>query len=58
MVPLCAAHLEGAVQLDLPNVYHSINVPDQWYGSDAVMDQWHSVLLEQLIENAATREIQ
>lgn len=53
VVPVCSGHLEGAQQLNLPNVFHSINAPDQWYGSDAVMDSWHSVMLEQVVAKLA-----
>ena len=41
IVSLAYAHLDGAKQLTLPNVYHSINSPgDYWYGGEAVVDQW------------------
>jgi hypothetical protein len=52
VVPLCASHLDGAKQLTLEQVYHSINVPLQWYGSDSVLDSWHDELL-QAIRNAS-----
>jgi hypothetical protein len=45
VVPLCSAHLDGAKQLTLDNVYHSINKPDRWYGSDSVVDWWHDEML-------------
>lgn len=45
VVPLCSAHLDGATQLTLDNVYHSINKPDRWYGSDSVVDWWHGEML-------------
>ena len=41
IVSLAYAHLEGAKQLTLPGVFHSINSPnDYWYGGEAVVDQW------------------
>ena len=48
VVPLCAAHLDGALQLTLQGIFHSINAPDKWYGSDAVIDSWHSVMLQEI----------
>jgi hypothetical protein len=41
VVPLSSMHLKDAVQLTLPNVYHSINAPNNlWYGGDDVIDKW------------------
>ncbi len=40
VVPLGSAHLDGAKQVNLKNVFHSINAPDQWYGSEGVIDSW------------------
>jgi len=55
VVPVVAAHLEDAKhQLTLPNVWHSINRPDQWYGSDAVLDQWHDAVLDELAVAASS----
>jgi hypothetical protein len=48
VVPQCAAHLEGATQIHLEDIFHSINVPDRWYGSDSVIDSWHSEMLQQI----------
>lgn len=48
VVPCVSAHLEGATQLDLDGIFHSINVPDQWYGSDAVIDSWFDIVLGQI----------
>ena len=45
IVPLCAAHLDGAAQLTLDCV-HSINEPgsaqpiDRWYGAEPYIDSW------------------
>jgi pimeloyl-ACP methyl ester carboxylesterase len=55
VVPLCAAHVDNAVQLDLPGVFHSINAPDQWYGADRVLDSWHDAVLEEVDRLARSR---
>jgi hypothetical protein len=43
-----AAHLDNAIQINLDGIFHSINAPNQWYGSDAVIDSWHDTLLEEI----------
>jgi PGAP1-like protein len=48
VVPKIAAHLDGALQLNLEGVYHSITVPENWYGSESVIDQWHSDMLNKI----------
>eukprot|EP00977_Amphora_coffeiformis_P010629 scaffold2501_cov174-Amphora_coffeaeformis.AAC.25 len=48
VVPLCAGHLEGAKQLTLDGVFHSINAPASWYGSDVKLDSWHDLMLQEL----------
>ena len=48
VVPQCAAHVDGATQLNLEDVFHSINVPDKWYGSEKVIDEWHDTMLAEL----------
>lgn len=48
VVPLQAAHLDGATQLLLNGVFHSINEPDNWYGSLNVIDQWHEDMMRLL----------
>lgn len=40
IVPLENAHLEGALQVTLPDAKHSIGTPEEWYGADTVIDQW------------------
>jgi pimeloyl-ACP methyl ester carboxylesterase len=50
VVPKCSGHLEGALQLDLEGVLHSINAPDSWYGSSGIIDRWHGPMLEQLAD--------
>jgi hypothetical protein len=49
VVPQCSAHLDGAIQLNLEGVLHSINAPDSWYGSIGVIDSWHGTMMEQLV---------
>lgn len=34
------AHLEGAEQVTLDGVFHSVDKPDDWYGSEGVVDRW------------------
>lgn len=48
VVPQCSAHVDGALQLDLEGVLHSINAPDNWYGSSGVIDTWHDPMLKKL----------
>ena len=41
VVPLSASHLEGALQITIPEAWHSIQAPgDMWYGGDALIDKW------------------
>lgn len=46
VVPLQSSHLDGALQITLDSVYHSISTPDlnnpelEWYGSESVVDSW------------------
>eukprot|EP00440_Ansanella_granifera_P012563 gb/GFBE01013651.1/.p1 GENE.gb/GFBE01013651.1/~~gb/GFBE01013651.1/.p1 ORF type:complete len:302 (+),score=48.85 gb/GFBE01013651.1/:1-906(+) len=40
IVPLEHAHLEGATQITLPGVRHSIGTPETWYGAEDVIDKW------------------
>ena len=49
VVPVQAAHLDGAVNLSLNGVYHSpvgANEERPWYGSPSVLDEWVHYLLE------------
>ncbi|GKZ00875.1 hypothetical protein MPSEU_001039200 [Mayamaea pseudoterrestris] len=56
VVPVCAAHLNGAAKrLTLPSVYHSINAPNQWYGSDAIIDFWHADMLQEIGKKMRTK---
>jgi len=49
LVPLSAIHLEGALQITLPDVWHSINAPqNMWYGNVDVVDQWLPQAIEHL----------
>ncbi|KAL3163092.1 hypothetical protein ABBQ32_009509 [Trebouxia sp. C0010 RCD-2024] len=53
LVPSCCAHLEGANNITLEGVFHSISKQGTfadaselvWYGSDEVMDAWLPALL-------------
>lgn len=53
VVPLDWAHLEGARQITLDGVVHSINeagttIPsNRWYGSEDVIDRWLPIVLEE-----------
>lgn len=47
VVPVIAGHLDGALCLNLKGIFHSINVPDRWYGSDSVLDDWHQEMLQE-----------
>jgi len=58
VVPVCSAHLDGAQQLDLDGVLHSINAPDNWYGSTGVIDRWHTPMLVQLKERIVQKQKQ
>lgn len=46
VVPLCAGHFDGAKQIILPVVLHSINAPSQWYGSSQVLDRWQKDMID------------
>ena len=54
VIPVGCAHLEGAEQITLEGVLHSINeagttLPtERWYGSEAVIDRWLTRTLELL----------
>jgi pimeloyl-ACP methyl ester carboxylesterase len=48
VVPVSAGHLDDATQLDLEGIFHSVNVPDQWYGSDNVIDSWYTTMLQEI----------
>jgi hypothetical protein len=56
VVPQCSAHLDGAVQLNLDGVFHSINVPDNWYGSQSVIEKWHTPMLTLLKRQVQQRQ--
>lgn len=57
VVPLCAAHLDDATQLTLDGVFHSINAPSSWYGSEAKIDAWHKVMLQKLSQRTKQRDL-
>jgi len=45
ITPIPAAHLEGATNVVLEEVYHSPQPGVQWYGTPAVVKQWSQHLL-------------
>lgn len=47
-MPLVYAHLEGAEQVTLDGVFHSVDKPDEWYGSEAVVDRWLAAVAREL----------
>ena len=55
VVPVSAGHLDDATQLDLEGIFHSINVPDQWYGSDTVIDSWHTTMLKEIAARSKSK---
>ncbi len=40
ITPVAAAHLAGAENITLPDVWHSPRSPGAWYGSPRVLPQW------------------
>ena len=44
ITPIVAAHLEGAENLIIENVFHSPRSPGLWYGSPTVLPSWVSYL--------------
>lgn len=44
ITPIAAAHLEGAENLTIENVYHSPRSPKNWYGSPEILPNWVSYL--------------
>jgi pimeloyl-ACP methyl ester carboxylesterase len=46
VVPVLAGHVDAAVQIELPGVFHSIGSPSSWYGSDSIIDTWHDAMLD------------
>lgn len=47
-MPLVYAHLEGAEQVTLEGVFHSVDKPDEWYGAEGVVDRWLSAVAQEL----------
>lgn len=56
VVPVSAGHLDGALQLDLEGIYHSIGTPEKWYGSDSVLDDWHNDMLGEIQKQLKSRQ--
>jgi pimeloyl-ACP methyl ester carboxylesterase len=48
VVPVVAGHVDSAMQIELPGVFHSINAPDSWYGSDSIINTWHDTMMDQI----------
>jgi len=48
IVPLSWTQLDGARQITLEGVFHSIHEADRWYGSDEVIDRWLPTVMEEV----------
>jgi pimeloyl-ACP methyl ester carboxylesterase len=48
VVPVVSGHVDSAVQIELPGVFHSINAPSSWYGSDSIINTWHDTMMDQI----------
>ena len=46
ITPIEAAHLEGAMNLTIPDVFHSPRREGLWYGSPEIIPQWASYLAQ------------
>lgn len=55
IVTLCSAHLDGALQITLPNVRHSVGTPEVWYGAEKVIDLWLPQVTKVLEAQAGVR---
>jgi len=55
IVALSGAHLDGATQVTLPKAKHSIGTPQEWYGSDNVIDTWLPQVTLTLARQAASQ---
>lgn len=54
-MPLAFAHLEGAQQITLDGVFHSIDKPEEWYGAEEVVDSWLGTVVKELRPTAVTK---
>lgn len=54
-VPLIYAHLEGAEQVTLDGVFHSVDKPNDWYGAEEVIDRWLPAVAQELRPSSASR---
>jgi pimeloyl-ACP methyl ester carboxylesterase len=50
VVPVVSGHVDDAMQIELPGVFHSINAPSSWYGSDTIINTWHDTMMDQINE--------
>ena len=53
IIPICSAHLDGAIQVNIENTRHAAlliadSVGSAWYGSDIVVNKWFGEVLDQL----------
>jgi pimeloyl-ACP methyl ester carboxylesterase len=48
VVPVVSGHVDDAMQIELPGVFHSINAPSSWYGSDSIINTWHDTMMDQI----------
>lgn len=53
-VPLIYAHLEGAEQVTLDGVFHSVDKPNDWYGAEEVIDRWLPAVAQELRPSTAS----
>ena len=47
-MPLIYAHLEGAEQVTLDGVFHSVDKPNDWYGAEEIVDRWLPTVVQEL----------
>lgn len=56
-MPLVFAHLEGAQQITLDGVFHSVDKPEEWYGADGVVDSWLGTVVKELRPTTPRKQI-
>lgn len=57
VVPLEYAHLDSAVQVTIPNAFHSINAPgNKWYGGNDFVDIWLR-RVEELVKKQKSKKL-
>lgn len=55
-MPLQYTHLKGAEQITLDGVFHSVDRPNDWYGSEEVVDRWLSTVYQQVRPASARKD--